>query len=103
MRREIVIFLLALVLLGLMAMIAGCAPGKQAGRPDHPPEIAVRLPVTESPNVSLRAEEPRKTPEEPPSLTDENLRPWLKLIEVTVTPAAETDLPKEPTESPKER
>jgi hypothetical protein len=99
MRREIVIFLIALVLLGLMGMIAGCAPGKQAGRPDPSPEIAVRVPMTESPNVSLRSEEPRKSPEDLPSLIDDTRRPWLTLIEVTVTPA-EPESAKGSMESP---
>ena len=75
-----------IMLLALAVTFSGCTQARQAGRPDPDPEIAVRFPATESPNVSLRAEEPPKTPGETTLPNDEIHRPWLKAIEVTVTP-----------------
>ncbi len=89
-----------IALLALAAMASGCTPARQAGHPDPNPEIAVRFPATESPNVNLRSEEPRKEPDVLPLPNDEIHRPWLKAIEVTVTPG-EPAAPNGPAEPAK--
>jgi hypothetical protein len=92
MKRVTMVILLALLILAVLALIGGCVPGKQAARPDNPPGVAVRLPVIESPDVSLRAEESGRwrPPLEPQSVADEYSGRWLRLIEVDIyQPVAE--------------
>jgi hypothetical protein len=86
-----------LLVLALLAVLAGCAPGKQAARPDNPPGVAVRLPMVESPRVRLHAEEPRRPPPGPQSVGDEYFGRWLVLIEVDITPP-EAERPPEAAE-----
>lgn len=95
MKHKTLIILLALLILALFALVAGCVPGKQAARPDTPPPgVAVRLPIVESPKVSLRAEEPRRPPPGPLSVGDEYFGRWLVLIEVDITPPEPERLPE---------
>jgi hypothetical protein len=88
MKRGTLVILLAATVLAILAAAAGCAPGRQAVRDENPSGVAVRLPVVESPNVSLRAEEQVRPGSlaEPQSVGDEYRGRWLTLIEVTVTP-----------------
>ncbi|HSL91127.1 MAG TPA: hypothetical protein VK863_00640 [Candidatus Limnocylindrales bacterium] len=95
MKRGPLVILLMSTLLAILAAAAGCAPGKQAVRAEKPSGVAVRLPVVESPKVSLSAEEQvRPGPlSEPKSVGDEYSGRWLTLIEVTVTPPEPEVLP----------
>jgi len=95
MKRGTLIILLALLIPAVLTLPGGCAPGKQAARPDNPPGVSVHLPMAESPKVSLHAEEPRRPPPGPPSVGDEYYGRWLTLIEVDINPV-ETERPPEP-------
>ena len=88
MKRGTLVILLAAAILTILAAVAGCAPGKQAVRAENPSGVAVRLPVVESPKVSLSAEEQVRPGSlaEPQSVGDEYRGRWLTLIEVTITP-----------------
>jgi hypothetical protein len=90
MKRATMVILLALLILAVLGLIGGCAPGMQAASPDTPPGVTVRLPVTESPEVSLRAEESERwrPPLGPQSVADEYSGRWLRLIEVDLYPPA---------------
>lgn len=88
MKRGALAILMATLLLAMLAAAAGCGPATKAVHTDNAAGVAVRLPVVESPKVSLRAHEPvRPGPmTEPASVGDEYRGRWLTLIEVTVTP-----------------
>lgn len=95
MKRGTLIILLALLILAVLAILGGCAPGKQAVRTDNPPGVTVHLPMVESPKVTLHAEEPRRPPPGPQSVGDEYFGRWLTLIEVEINPV-ETERPTGP-------
>ncbi|MBI5575108.1 MAG: hypothetical protein HY896_01950 [Deltaproteobacteria bacterium] len=86
MKRIAAIVLAGVSCLVAIFMTAGCTQSRQAGRAEPPPEISVRFPAKDPPDVSLKAEEQRNTPGDPTVLTDDTKRPWLKVIEVEVTP-----------------
>ncbi len=88
MKRGTLVILLAAAVLEILAAVVGCAPGKEAVRAENPSGVAVRLPVVESPKVSLRAQEQTRPGSlaEPQSVGDEYRGRWLTLIEVSVTP-----------------
>jgi hypothetical protein len=93
MKRGTLVILLSALVLALLATTVGCAPGKQAARTENPSGVSVRLPITEPPNVHLRAEEAeRPLPPEPQSVADEYRGRWLTIIEVDVYPP-ETEAP----------
>ena len=88
------IILFSMCCTALAAMMGGCTTTGQAVRPDNPSGVAVRLPITESPAVSLRAEEEsRVLPPEPLSVGDEYRGRWLTLIEINITPPAAPESP----------
>ncbi|NJD61355.1 MAG: hypothetical protein FIA93_01370 [Deltaproteobacteria bacterium] len=88
------IILLVTFFTALTALMGGCTTAGQAARPDNPPGVAVRLPITESPDVSMRAEEEmRVLPPEPLSVGDEYRGRWLTLIEINITPPAAQETP----------
>lgn len=95
MKRGTPIILLALLILAVLAILGGCAPGKQAVRNANPPGVTVHLPMVESPKVTLHAEEPRRPPPGPQSVGDEYFGRWLTLIEVEINPV-ETERPTGP-------
>jgi hypothetical protein len=81
--------LLLVFFAALAALVEGCTTADQAVRPDNPPGVAVRLPITESPSVSMRAEEETHVlPPEPLSVGDEYRGRWLTIIEINITPPA---------------
>jgi hypothetical protein len=82
------VILLAIVLSPVLAGMPGCTAGKQAARTEPPPEVSVRLPMVESPKVSLEAEESKRwsLPPEPRSVGEEYSGRWLTLIEVEINP-----------------
>lgn len=86
MKRVTMVILLALLILAVLSLAGGCTTAKQATIPDNPPGVAVRLPVIEPPNVSLRAEETERwtPPPGPQSVGDEYSGRWLRLIEVDI-------------------
>jgi hypothetical protein len=87
--------LYVMVLSALAALTGGCTAAGQAQRPDNPPGVAVRLPITESPDVSMRAEqEKRALPPEPLSVGDEYRGRWLTLIEININPPAAQESPE---------
>ncbi|HEY7527878.1 MAG TPA: hypothetical protein VH660_01905 [Candidatus Deferrimicrobiaceae bacterium] len=89
------IILLVIFLSALAALTGGCTTAGQAARSDNPPGVAVRLPITESPDVSLRAEEEKRVlPPEPLSVGDEYRGRWLTIIEIEVTPPAAKETPE---------
>jgi hypothetical protein len=95
------IILLVIFLAALAALIGGCTTAGQAVRTDTPPGVAVRLPITESPGVSLRAEEEtRVLPPEPLSVGDEYRGRWLTLIEIEVTPVTPPAAEESPESAP---
>jgi hypothetical protein len=104
MKRGTLVILLAALVLAILATAVGCAPGKETVRStENPSGVAVRLPIVESPDVSLRAEEQTRPGAlaEPPSVGDEYRGRWLKMIEVTVTPPEPEGPPApEPVQSP---
>lgn len=104
MKRGSLDILLAALVLAVLATAVGCAPGKETVRAtENPSGVAVRLPIVESPGVSLRAEEQARPGAlaEPPSVGDEYRGRWLTLIEVTVTPPEpEGPPPPGPVKSP---
>jgi hypothetical protein len=98
MKRGTMGILLAALVPAILATAVGCAPGKEAVRgTENPSGVAVRLPIVESPDVNLRAEEQTRPGAlaEPPSVGDEYRGRWLTLFEVTVTPP-EPDGPPAP-------
>jgi hypothetical protein len=99
MKRRSPVILLALFLSSGAAGTCGCAPAKQAARPDLPPEVSVRVPLVESPKVSLEAEESKRwrPPAEPRSVGEEYNGRWLTLIEVEINPP-EAERPPEASE-----
>lgn len=99
MNRLTLIILLALLLLAILATAVGCAPASKAVHTDNASGVAVRLPIVESPDVSISAEEQERLPgpiEEPQSVADEYRGRWLTVIEVTVTPPPEPQKPAPP-------
>ena len=104
MKRGTLVILLAALVLAILATAVGCAPGKEAVRgAENPSGVAVRLPMVESPDVSLRAEEQARPGAlaEPQSVGDEYRGRWLTLIQVTVTPPErEAPPPPVPMETP---
>ena len=89
----------------LLAVLAvGCAPARQAVHSDNAAGVSVRLPMVESPGVSVHAEEqgpPEGPLSHPQSVADEYRGRWLTLIEITVTPPA-AEAEKSPAPGPEE-
>lgn len=99
MKRVTLVILLAVLVLAILATAVGCAPARQAVHTDNASGVSVRLPMVESPDVSIRAEEQERLPgpiEEPPSVADEYRGRWLTLIEVNVSPPPEAEKPAAP-------
>lgn len=97
MKRGARSILIVMLLTVPAALIGGCTTAGQAARPDNPPGVAVRLPITESPDVSMRAEEEmRVLPPEPMSVGDEYRGRWLTLIEININPPAAQEPPGSP-------
>lgn len=92
------------LVLAILATAVGCAPARQAVHTDNASGVSVRLPMVESPEVSIRAEEqgpPEGPLSQPPSVADEYRGRWLTLIEVNVSPPPEEKpAAPEPEESP---
>ena len=103
MKQATPVNVLAVLVVAVLATMVGCAPARQAVHTDNASGVSVRLPVVESPEVSIRAEE-RGPPEgplsQPQSVADEYRGRWLTLIEVTVTPPPEAE--KSPVPGPEE-
>lgn len=99
MKRVPLVILLAALVLAMLAAAVGCAPARQAVHADNASGVSVRLPIVESPKVSLSAEEEARPPlgplSEPQSVGDEYRGRWLTVFEVTVT-HPEAEKPKEP-------
>lgn len=105
MKRATLVILLAVLVLAVLATAVGCAPARKAVHSDNVSGVAVRLPIVESPEVSISAEEQERLegpPAEPQSVADEYRGRWLTLFEVTVTPPPEAVKPPllGPEESP---
>lgn len=86
-----------IALFAMIGPVTGCAPARKGV--EATPEISVRVPAVESPDVSLQAEDVRNIPGEPSVLTDDTQRPWLKIIEVDIY-QKETEKTDVPAESP---
>lgn len=100
MKRPILALLIALFLLMVLGLIGGCAPGRQAARPDRP-GFSVRLPPAEAVDMRLRQERAPQPPPSPPySVSDESAGRWLTLFEMNVTPSEAAGVPPAPAESP---
>ena len=100
MKHPLLALLIALFLLIVLGLIGGCAPGRQAVRPDRP-GISLRLPPAEAVDMRLRQEEaPRPRPSPPYSVSDESEGRWLTLFEMNVTPSEAAGVPPAPAEAP---
>lgn len=100
MRRLVQVLLIALLVLLVIALAAGCSANRQALRPEGP-KVEFRLPPAETVDIQLgqeRAPQPRPSP--PYSVSDESKGRWLTLFEIDVTPSEAAGIPPAPAESP---
>ncbi len=96
MRRLVCILLLAMFVLAVLGLIGGCAPARQALRPDGQ-QLPGRIPPAETVDIRLLQARPPRPPQSPPfSVPDESEGRWLTLFEVIVTPSEAAGVPSAP-------
>ena len=100
MKHPLIALLISVLVLIVSGLIGGCAPGREAVRPDRP-GFSVRLPPAEAVDVRLRQDQaPQPTPSHPYSVPDESAGRWLTLFEMNVNPSEAAGVPPAPAESP---
>ena len=100
MNRLLRVLLLSLLILSVLALAGGCAPSRQAVRPDGR-NVEVRLPPAEAVGIEMSAGMPLPSNIEAPfSVVDKDRGRWLTLFEVNVTPSEAAGPPSAPLESP---
>ncbi len=100
MRRPIQLLLIALLVVLIVAVAAGCGANREVVRSEGP-KVEVHLPPAEVLDVRLRGQGlPQAPPSAPLSVSDESRGRWLTLFQMNVTPSEAAGVPPGPPESP---